>query len=180
MAAPRQGARRADRPQRRPPAGQGLGPHRLRRPGGAPVDNGRVALTAITCADSSLRPDFDRLDRAAKRVEAASPVFGAAWSTGVYLCYDWPFGGERVTPQVNAEGADPILVVGGTGDPITPYSGAQHMARALGDGVGVLLTAGEEGHGTYPQNRCVVKAVDRYLRTGHTPAPGTVCRGDMS
>jgi len=46
----------------------------------------------------------------------------------------WPFDGERVTPQVNAEGADPILVVGGTGDSITPYTGAQHMARALGDG----------------------------------------------
>ncbi|MGZ3101950.1 alpha/beta hydrolase [Streptomyces sp. H72] len=40
------------------------------------------------------------------------------------------------------------------------------MARALGDGVGVLLTAEEEGHGTYPQNRCVTEAVDTYLRTG--------------
>lgn len=81
---------------------------------------------------------------------------------------------------MNAEGADPILVVGGTGDPRTPYAGAQHMARALGDGVGVLLTAEEEGHGTYPQNRCVLEAVDRYLRTGRAPASGTVCRGDMS
>ncbi len=46
------------------------------------------------------------------------------------------------------------------------------MAHALGEGVGVLLTAEEEGHGTYPQNRCVTDAVDRYLRTGRTPAPG--------
>ncbi|MEV5600635.1 alpha/beta hydrolase [Streptomyces sp. NPDC052299] len=145
-----------------------------------PLDNGRVALTAITCADSSLRPDLDRLDRDSRRVEAASPVFGAAWSSGVYLCYDWPFDGERVTPRVDAEGASPILVVGGTGDPITPYAGAQHMARALGDGVGVLLTAEEEGHGTYPQNGCVVEAVDRYLRSGRAPASGTVCPGDMS
>ncbi|WP_406290477.1 alpha/beta hydrolase [Streptomyces sp. NBC_00209] len=145
-----------------------------------PQDTSRAALVAITCADSSLRPDFGRLDRDSKRVEAASPVFGAAWSAGVYVCYDWPFDGERVTPRVNAEGADPILVVGGTGDPRTPYAGAQHMARALGDGVGVLLTAEEEGHGTYPQNRCVLEAVDRYLRTGRAPASGTVCRGDMS
>jgi hypothetical protein len=54
------------------------------------------------------------------------------------------------------------------------------MARALGDGVGVLLTAQEEGHGTYPHNRCVAEAVDTYLRTGRTPAVGTVCRGSMS
>jgi hypothetical protein len=54
------------------------------------------------------------------------------------------------------------------------------MARALGDGVGVLLTAEEEGHGTYPQNRCVTEAVNQYLRTGRAPATGTVCRGTMS
>ncbi|MFJ7345740.1 alpha/beta hydrolase [Streptomyces sp. NPDC101110] len=143
-------------------------------------DSSPVARTAITCADSSLRPGFERLDRDEARVEAASPVFGAAWSTGVYLCYDWPFEGERATLQVNADGAAPVLVVGGTGDPTTPYPGARHMARALGDGVGVLLTAEEEGHGTYPQNRCVKGAVDQYLRTGRTPAPGTVCRGSMS
>ncbi|MHC5905544.1 alpha/beta hydrolase [Streptomyces sp. S6] len=143
-------------------------------------ESSRAALVAITCADSDLRPGFEGLDKAAARVKAASPVFGAAWSTGVYLCYGWPFGGERARPQVNADGAAPVLVVGGTGDPRTPYPGAGHMARALGDGVGVLLTAEEEGHGTYPQNRCVTKAVDTYLRTGRTPAAGTVCRGSMS
>ncbi|WP_413254728.1 alpha/beta hydrolase [Streptomyces pseudovenezuelae] len=145
-----------------------------------PRDNSRAALTAITCADSSLRSGFERLAKDAAQVKAASPVFGAAWSTGVYLCYDWPFDGERPTLQVNAEGAAPVLVVGGTGDPTTPYPGARHMARALGDRVGVLLTAEEEGHGTYPQNRCVSETVDQYLRTGRTPAPGTVCRGSMS
>ncbi|AOT59033.1 alpha/beta hydrolase [Streptomyces rubrolavendulae] len=145
-----------------------------------PPDDSRVARTAITCADSSLRPDFERLGRDEARVRAASPVFGAAWSSGVYLCYDWPFDGGRVTPQVDADGAAPILVVGGTGDPTTPYPGARNMARALGDGVGVLLTAEEEGHGTYPQNRCVTDAVNQYLRTGRTPASGTVCRGTMS
>lgn len=145
-----------------------------------PRDDNRAALTAITCADSSLRPGLERYERDEARVKAASPVFGAAWSTGVYLCYDWPFDGERTTLQVNADGAAPVLVVGGTGDPITPYPGARHMARALGEGVGVLLTAEEEGHGTYPQNHCVREKIDHYLRTGRAPAPGTVCRGDMS
>lgn len=143
-------------------------------------DSSIPAQTAITCADSSLRPGFERLDRDEARIKAASPVFGASWSTGVYLCYDWPFDGERATLQVNADGAAPVLVVGGTGDPTTPYPGARHMARALGVGVGVLLTAEEEGHGTYPHNRCVTETVDQYLRTGRTPAPGTVCRGSMS
>ncbi|MFJ4716456.1 alpha/beta hydrolase [Streptomyces sp. NPDC088785] len=149
-------------------------------PAATPRDHNRGAQIAITCADSSLRPGVDRLARDEARVRAASPVFGAAWSIGVYLCYDWPFHGEHRTRPVGADGAAPVLVVGGRGDPTTPYSGARHMAGALGDGVGVLLTAQEEGHGTYPQNRCVVEKVDRYLRTGRTPAPGTVCRGSMS
>jgi pimeloyl-ACP methyl ester carboxylesterase len=145
-----------------------------------PPDNSRAALVAITCADSSLRPGFARLDRDEARVRAASPVFGPAFASGVYLCYGWPYRGERTTLQVDAAGAAPVLVVGGTGDPNTPYSGARHMADALGAGVGVLLTAKEEGHGTYPQNSCVLKAVDHYLRTGGTPARGTVCPGTMS
>ncbi|MGW1065648.1 alpha/beta hydrolase [Streptomyces aureus] len=145
-----------------------------------PPDDSRDALVAITCADSSLRPGFERLDRDQARIKAASPVFGATWSSGVYLCYDWPFDGEHTTLQVNADGAAPVLVVGGTGDPTTPYAGARNMAHALGEGVGVLLTAREEGHGTYPHNRCVAEKIDRYLRTGRTPAPGTVCRGSMS
>ncbi|MGA4800527.1 alpha/beta hydrolase [Streptomyces lavendulocolor] len=74
-----------------------------------PRDSSRAAQIAITCADSSLRPGFERLDRDEARIKAASPVFGAAWSTGVYLCYDWPFDGERATPQVNADGAAPVL-----------------------------------------------------------------------
>lgn len=49
---------------------------------------------------------------------------------------------------MNADGAPPVLVVGGTGDPTTPCSGARHTAGALGEGVGVLLTAEEDGHGT--------------------------------
>ncbi|MEU0149716.1 alpha/beta hydrolase [Streptomyces sp. NPDC006288] len=40
----------------------------------------------------------------------------------------------------------------------------------------MLLTAEEEGHGTYPQNRCVTETVNKYLRAGCTPAPGR-CAG---
>ncbi len=79
-----------------------------------PRDSSRAAQIAITCADSSLRPGFERLGRRGPH-QTASPVFGVAWSIGVYRCHDWPFDGESATPQVNADGAAPVLVVGGTG-----------------------------------------------------------------
>ncbi|RVU17673.1 alpha/beta hydrolase [Streptomyces antnestii] len=137
--------------------------------------NGTSAFVAITCADSDLRPGFTRSERWIKDTEAASPVFGKAWSYGVYLCYDWPFHGERATPDVSAHGAAPILVVAGTSDPTTPYAGAGHMVSELGDKVGVLLTVRAEGHGTYPQNHCARRAVDTYLIAGKLPARGTTC-----
>jgi hypothetical protein len=138
-------------------------------------DNSVSALVAVTCADSDLRPGFTEAEKMVKRTEAASPVFGEAWSAGVYLCYDWPFDGERATPDVSAAGASPILVVANTGDPTTPYEGAEHMVGELGEGVGVLLTVRAEGHGSYPYNRCATRAVNTYLLDGRTPGRGTTC-----
>ncbi|XRQ08907.1 alpha/beta hydrolase [Actinomadura welshii] len=133
------------------------------------VDNGTSAFVSITCADSSLRPGFLALERWIERIEAASPVFGEAWAGTVYLCHGWPFRGERADPDVSAAGAPPILVVANTGDPTTPYAGAERMARELGEGVGVLLRVRAEGHGSYLHNRCAAKAVDTYLLDGTAP-----------
>ena len=79
-------------------------------------------------------------------------------------------------PDVRAPGAAPILVVGNTGDPATPYEGARKMADALGKGVGVELTYRGQGHGAYDSgNKCVQTAVNGYLLDGKVPATGTVC-----
>ncbi|CAM5686315.1 peptidase [Streptomyces badius] len=74
-------------------------------------------------------------------------------------------------PRTSARpGAAPILVVGNTGDPATPYEGARRMADELGEGVGVLLTYQGEGHGAYNCNdACVQRAVDGYLLNGRVP-----------
>ncbi|MEU5086282.1 alpha/beta hydrolase [Streptomyces sp. NPDC021356] len=141
----------------------------------APDDNSVSAYVAITCADSSSRPGFTEAEDMVKRIEAASPVFGEAWSSAVYLCYDWPVKGERAAPDVRADGASPILVVAGTGDPTTPYAGGERMAAELGAKVGVLLTVRAEGHGTYPYDDCAIEAVDAYLLDGTPPARGTTC-----
>ncbi|MEU0599856.1 alpha/beta hydrolase [Streptomyces sp. NPDC006393] len=142
---------------------------------GTSGDNSVSAFVAITCADSNLRPGFTEAEEMIKRTEEASPVFGKAWSSFVYLCYDWPFKGERATPDVSANGAPPILVVANTGDSTTPYEGAKRMVRELGEEVGVLLTVRAEGHGSYPYSRCAARAVDTYLLDGTSPEPGTTC-----
>lgn len=84
--------------------------------------------------------------------------------------------GQFDTPEVSAPGAAPILLVGNTGDPATPYEGARRMADELGKGVGVLLTWKGEGHGAYGNgSSCVDSAVDAYLLKGTVPMDGKVC-----
>ena len=51
-------------------------------------------------------------------------------------------------PEPVAAGSPPILVVGNTGDPVTPMVGSQHLASALASGV--LLVWQGPGHTSYP------------------------------
>ncbi len=92
------------------------------------------------------------------------------------LCYDWPVAGQYENPEVSAPGAAPILIVGNTGDPATPYEGARRMADELGQGVGVELTWKGEGHGAYGSgSECVDSTVNSYLLDGTVPEDGKVC-----
>ncbi|MFE0649758.1 alpha/beta hydrolase [Streptomyces sp. NPDC059534] len=131
---------------------------------------------AISCADSSERPTAAQAKALLPEFRRLSSVFGPflAWDTAGW-CANWPVKGERRTPEASAPGAAPILVVGTTGDPATPYEGAEKMAKELGDGVGILVTNKGEGHGAYGTSACVTRKVDAYLLDGKVPAYGTTC-----
>ncbi|MEU8530321.1 alpha/beta hydrolase [Streptomyces sp. NPDC048629] len=134
------------------------------------------AQRAISCADSAERPTAAQARALLPEFRKLSPVFGAflAWDTAGW-CANWPVKGERSKSDVSARGAGPILVVGTTGDPATPYEGAPRMAKALGDGVGVLVTNKGEGHGAYGTGACVTKTVDAYFLDGKVPSYGKTC-----
>ena len=76
---------------------------------------------------------------------------------------------------LRAAGAPPILVVGTTLDPATPYRWAQALAKDLKSGV--LLGWNGDGHTAYlsGSSTCVDSAVDRYLISLATPRNGMVC-----
>ncbi|MFH9724048.1 alpha/beta hydrolase [Streptomyces sp. NPDC017254] len=133
---------------------------------------------AISCADSSARPTAAEAKALVPEFRRLSPVFGAflAWDTAGW-CAEWPVKGERATPEAAAPGAAPVLVVGTTGDPATPYEGAEKMAKELGTGVGVLVTNEGEGHGAYGTSSCATATIDAYLLDGKVPAYGKTCSG---
>ncbi|MFI6879500.1 alpha/beta hydrolase [Streptomyces sp. NPDC050400] len=138
--------------------------------------NIQAANVAINCADD--KPRYTTQDVEAKLPEfrSASPLFGDYLAWGMLGCTDWAVEGAADHPDVSAAGSAPILVVGNTGDPATPYEGARKMVDALGDGVGVELTYKGQGHGAYDSgNKCVLGAVNGYLLDGTVPKEGTVC-----
>ncbi|MEU5719959.1 alpha/beta hydrolase [Streptomyces sp. NPDC020403] len=139
-------------------------------------DNSNAANAAINCADSKQRFTPEQTEAALPEFRKASPVFGDYLGWGLMSCTGWPVAGAWVTPDVSAPGSAPILVIGNTGDPATPYAGAKAMATELGKGVGVELTYKGQGHGAYNGgSACVQKAVDGYLLDGKVPPDGTVC-----
>ncbi|MFF9123700.1 alpha/beta hydrolase [Streptomyces sp. NPDC014889] len=135
------------------------------------------AQRVISCLDAKQRPTVEQVRKLLPEFERISPVFGAfmAWDTAGW-CHDWPVPGQYDTPRVSAPGAAPILLIGNTGDPATPYEGARRMADALGKGVGVELTWKGEGHGAYGNGSdCVDSTVNAYLLYGTVPKDGKVC-----
>ncbi|WP_128379569.1 alpha/beta hydrolase [Streptomyces cavernae] len=132
---------------------------------------------AISCLDDKERPTPEETKKLLPQFEEISPVFGPflGWDTAGW-CHQWPVAGQFENPDVSAPGADPVLVVGNTGDPATPYEGARKMADELGKGVGVHLTWKGQGHGAYGSgSTCVDSAVNRYLLEGTAPKDDTVC-----
>ena len=106
-----------------------------------------------------------------KRARMSSGEFFAYSGT---LCAQWPVPAVGGLADYSAKGAPPILVVGTTNDPATPYVWAQSLASELSSGV--LLTHVGEGHGVYGLgNQCATSAVDDYFLDGTTPAAGTRC-----
>lgn len=101
-----------------------------------------------------------------------APIYGKYFGPG-YTCALWPVRSE-VQFKPTGSGAAPLLVIGATGDPATPYQNAVTMATQLESGV--LVTYEGEGHGTYGgKSDCVDKIVVAYLTKGTVPQDGVKC-----
>ncbi|WP_160172418.1 MULTISPECIES: alpha/beta hydrolase [Frankia] len=133
-----------------------------------------AAHTAITCADKVF-PTVGAYQRLADELNRESPHFGLLSGLGALACVVWPVkAASRYTGPFHATGAAPILLVGSTGDPATPYSGAVSLARQLANSV--LLTWRSYTHTAYFQDSgCVRQAVERYLVDLILPKRGTIC-----
>ena len=135
--------------------------------------NADDAATAIDCLDHPVSRQVGSYGALAASISVSAPVFGPLLAWGEAGCAVWPVPPTRKVGPVAARGAPPILVVGTTNDPATPYAWAVHVATELDRAV--LLTHDGDDHVAYFYSACVQADVQTYLVSGQTPPPGTVC-----
>ncbi|ROS76618.1 alpha/beta hydrolase [Cellulomonas sp. PhB143] len=145
-----------------------------RNPDGSYTGNSAEAFRAVNCLDDPGNPDMAFMDAQAKQIEAAAPTMGEFFTYNGLTCADWPEAPVKKDFDLHAKGAAPIVVVGTTNDPATPYVWAQGLAKTLDSGR--LLTYQGEGHTAYgSSNSCIGDSVDDYLVDGTLPAEGKTC-----
>lgn len=143
-----------------------------RDPSGA-FSNALEANNAISCIDQAWPRDPAELQRAAVQAKQRAPEFGVADLYGALPCTGWPAPPTSQAHVITAAASPPIVVVGSTGDPATPYSDAQALARELKHGV--LLTRVGDGHTGYRSSGCIRSHVDSYLVSLTVPKAGISC-----
>jgi pimeloyl-ACP methyl ester carboxylesterase len=135
--------------------------------------------TAALCLDDVFPTDLAGTRATMNAIAQAAPTIGeiVAYSDWVQVsiaCQNWPYRSVLHPEKIQAKGAAPIMVVGTTNDPATPYTGAKSLASQLDSGF--LVTRRGEGHTAYGSgNACIDRTVDAYLVKGTVPAQDPLC-----
>jgi pimeloyl-ACP methyl ester carboxylesterase len=138
------------------------------------TDNSTEALYAVNCLDHDDYISSSEVPSHFAEFEKASPTFGRIFAYGLSSCASWPVKSGNQTKALDAAGAPPIVVVGTTRDPATPYQQAVSLAEQLESGV--LVSRDGDGHTGFMQgNACVDRAIERYLVGGTVPKDGLSC-----
>jgi hypothetical protein len=132
------------------------------------------AYNAVSCIDQPWpRTSAPYLDLA-KKVGKTAPRFGPMIALSGEPCAYWPVAPVSTPHPVSGVGSPPVVVIGTTRDPATPYAQAQALAKELAHGI--LLTYVGDGHTAYRSGApsCLTDPVNSYLISLKAP-PATRC-----
>lgn len=145
-------------------------------------DNSSDAQRAINCLDIPQGAEEDWAERSARmdaKLREVAPTLMGPASEGAEVsvpgCTHWPFPVVEPTFDMSAVGAEPIMVIGTTGDPATPFAWSEALAQTLDSGF--LVTREGEGHGSYvsAESSCIDDAVNAFLLEGTVPDEPLTC-----
>lgn len=136
--------------------------------------NSDDAFVAINCLDYPVEGTMADWVVEEDKLRDISPLLGADIGYGDMMCDTWPHKSKRERTALHAKGSAPILVVGTTGDPATPYRWSKALAEQLDNAR--LVTYDGEGHTAYSaDNACVSDIVDAYFIDDDVPDGPETC-----
>ena len=137
--------------------------------------NSEIMFGAVICNDypdtGGTASDWDAQTAAEKK---NYPFFGGTSNAMEAYCRGWGHRGQTPPQETRAEGSEPILVIGTTGDSRTLYPWAQSLTDQLDNGH--LLTVKGYGHGA--SGSCAGAAIIGFLVNGTVPAEGATCTAE--
>lgn len=144
------------------------------RENGVYQDNSMEAFIAINCLDYTVESDQEVIADQARQLREVAPYTARPQGYGDLVCQNWPFPPRLTKGPVSGAGANPVLVIGTTGDPATPYNWSLSLAEQLGNARHLSLEA--EGHLAYNKSSaCINEPVEQYFLTGALPDDGLFC-----
>ena len=147
---------------------------------GTYINNENDANIVIECLDWQQSKSNDQIRTSAAAYTKAAPVFGPYVAFSGITCnmLSKAIGRTQITTDQNTaqikSTATPVLVIGTTQDPATPYAWAKRLSDYIAGAH--LITLKGEGHTGYGRgSACTDDVVDKYLTTGKTPIKNLVC-----
>ena len=144
---------------------------------GSYASNSMDAIVAINSLDYSPVGNADQWTKGYETLKSELLVFGEEAGFTSAGLEGWPTSHAKRQP-ISAEGAPPIMVVGTTHDPATPYVMSQNLAKELSSGV--LVTWEGWNHTAYSKSgsKCVATAVEGYFLRNVVPTTDVQCGAD--
>jgi len=141
-------------------------------------NNETDAELVIDCLDWHDSRSVAQIQLDAKEFSKRAPVFGPYFSYNSLTCkYFVPAAKDtntRATNKITSINTAPILIIGTTRDPATPYDWAKSLRKTINGSRLISLDAdGHTGHGR--GSACVDDAVNAYYLTGVVPVTDLQC-----
>jgi pimeloyl-ACP methyl ester carboxylesterase len=145
-----------------------------REENGSYPSNENDALQVINCLDQSKLETVSTFKKDVAEFAEKAPIFGPYLAYAGLACRYLPNLDSVEKVEIRKLKTKPILIIGTTRDPATPYKWAQALTKIFSGSVLISLDGdGHTGHGR--GSNCVDSAVDRYLLTGATPESELFC-----
>ena len=145
-----------------------------RNPGGGYAGNIMEVIYAVNCLDKPESSNVAEHQAEAEASVAKAPTWGPFLMWSSLPCGFWSIPSTGSPQPIAAEGSGPIVVIGTTRDPATPYEWAVQLRKQLANAA--LVTFDGDGHTAYTRsNACVDDAIDAYYVSGTVPKDGLTC-----